>query len=140
MNKKEQALEIIKRLKNEYPDADCTLDYDDAWKLLVSVRLAAQCTDARVNMVTPALFEKYRTVEDFANAEISDVENLIHSCGFFRAKAKDIVEMCKKMIAEYEAEDHDELLGAPRQYGLTQNHKHLPEMQQIVDKIYNEYK
>ena len=66
MNKKELALEVIERLKNEYPDADCTLEYDQAWKLLVSVRLAAQCTDARVNVVVKGLFEKYPTVEALA--------------------------------------------------------------------------
>ena len=71
MTKKQRALEIINRLKTEYPDADCTLDYDQAWKLLVSVRLAAQCTDARVNMIVPTLFEKYPGVEALADAEIS---------------------------------------------------------------------
>ena len=64
MTKKQRTLEVIERLRKEYPDADCTLDYDQAWKLLVSVRLAAQCTDARVNLVTPALFERYKTLDD----------------------------------------------------------------------------
>ena len=74
MNKKELALEVIERLKNEYPDADCTLEYDQAWKLLVSVRLAAQCTDARVNVVVKGLFEKYPTVEALADAPVEDTD------------------------------------------------------------------
>ena len=73
MTKKQRALEIINRLKTEYPDADCTLDYDQAWKLLVSVRLAAQCTDARVNMIVPTLFEKYPGVEALADADVADM-------------------------------------------------------------------
>ncbi len=76
MTKKQRALEIIDRLKKEYPDADCTLDYDQAWKLLVSVRLAAQCTDARVNMIVPKLFEKYPSVETLADADVADIEKI----------------------------------------------------------------
>ena len=78
MNKKELALEVIERLKNEYPDADCTLEYDQAWKLLVSVRLAAQCTDARVNVVVKGLFEKYPTVEALAAADVADYGRSFH--------------------------------------------------------------
>ena len=77
MTKKQRALEIINRLKTEYPDADCTLDYDQAWKLLVSVRLAAQCTDARVNMIVPTLFEKYPGVEALADADVADIEEIV---------------------------------------------------------------
>ena len=84
MTKKQTTLEIIRRLKEAYPDADCTLDYEEAWKLLVSVRLAAQCTDERVNQVTPALFARFPTLEALAEAEPADVEPYIHSCGFFR--------------------------------------------------------
>ncbi len=109
MDKKEKALLAVNALKEKYPDSICSLNADNPLQLIIATRLSAQCTDARVNLVTPALFEKYRTVEDFANAEISDVENLIHSCGFFRAKAKDIVEMCKKMIAEFGGEVPDTL-------------------------------
>ena len=83
--------EIVARLEREYPLAECTLDYDDAYHLLVSVRLAAQCTDERVNQVTPALFERYPTVHDMAEANVEDVENYIRSCGFYHGKARDIV-------------------------------------------------
>ena len=99
MNKKELALEIIKRLKNEYPDADCTLDYDDAWKLLVSVRLAAQCTDARVNVVVPKLYEKFPTIEALAAAEVDEIEEIVRPCGLGRSKARDI-SLCMKMLVE----------------------------------------
>ena len=109
MDKKEKALLAVNALREKYPDSICSLNAENPLQLIIATRLSAQCTDARVNLVTPALFEKYKTVEDFANAEISDVENLIHSCGFFRAKAKDIVEMCKKMIAEYGGEVPDTL-------------------------------
>ena len=89
MNKKELALEVIERLKNEYPDADCTLEYDQAWKLLVSVRLAAQCTDARVNVVVKGLFEKYPTVEALAAADVADIEEIVRPCGLGKSKARD---------------------------------------------------
>ena len=107
MNKKEQALEIIKRLKNEYPDADCTLDYDDAWKLLVSVRLAAQCTDARVNIVTKDLFKKYPDVKSFADADQKQLECDIKSTGFYHNKAKNIIGCCKKLISEFDGKVPD---------------------------------
>ncbi len=109
MDKKEKALLAVNALKEKYPDSICSLNADNPLQLIIATRLSAQCTDARVNLVTPALFEKYKTVEDFANAEISDIENLIHSCGFFRAKAKDIVGMCRKMIDEYGGEVPDTL-------------------------------
>ena len=99
MNKKEQALEIIKRLKAEYPDADCTLDYDDAWRLLVSVRLAAQCTDARVNVVVQDLYEKFPTMEALAAADVDEIEKIVRPCGLGRSKARDI-SLCMKMLME----------------------------------------
>ena len=99
MNKKKHALEIIKRLKEEYPDAGCTLDYDDAWKLLVSVRLAAQCTDARVNVVVQGLYEKFPTMEALAAADVDEIEELVRPCGLGRSKAKDI-SLCMKMLME----------------------------------------
>lgn len=107
MDKKEKALLAVNALKEKYPDSICSLNAENPLQLIIATRLSAQCTDARVNLVTPALFEKYKTVEDFANADLSDVENLIHSCGFFRAKAKDIIGMCKKMIAEFGGEVPD---------------------------------
>ncbi|MBR3781114.1 MAG: endonuclease III [Clostridia bacterium] len=109
MDKKEKALLAVNALKENYPDSICSLNAENPLQLIIATRLSAQCTDARVNLVTPALFEKYKTVEDFANADISDIENLIHSCGFFRAKAKDIVGMCQKMIAEYDGKVPDTL-------------------------------
>ena len=99
MNKKKQALEIIERLKQEYPDAGCTLDYDDAWKLLVSVRLAAQCTDARVNVVVQDLYAKFPTMEALAAADVDEIEELVRPCGLGRSKARDI-SLCMKMLME----------------------------------------
>lgn len=101
MRKKQRALEVIERLKNEYPTADCTLDYDEAWKLLVSVRLAAQCTDERVNKVVPHLFEKYPTVDALAEAEEDDVEAIVRPCGLGRSKARDICACMKMLRDEY---------------------------------------
>ncbi len=99
MTKKARTLEIIDRLKKEYPDADCTLDYDDAWKLLVSVRLAAQCTDARVNIVVKDLFAKYPTVDALAKATPEEIEAIVKPCGLGKSKARDI-SACMRMIQE----------------------------------------
>ena len=99
MNKKKQALEIIRRLKEEYPDAGCTLEYDDAWKLLVSVRLAAQCTDARVNVVVQDLYGKFPTMEALAAAPVDEIEEIVRPCGLGRSKARDI-SLCMKMLME----------------------------------------
>ena len=104
MTTQELAYEVISRLKKEYPDADCTLDYDDAWKLLVSVRLAAQCTDARVNLVTKDLFKKYTSVKDFAQADLAELEQDIHSTGFYHNKAKNIIACCQKLLQDYNGE------------------------------------
>ena len=93
--------EIIARLEREYPMAECTLDYAEAYHLLVSVRLAAQCTDARVNMVTPALFERFPTVYDMAGAEPEEVEEYIRSTGFYHGKARDIVAAAKMLVSEF---------------------------------------
>ncbi|MCI8534486.1 MAG: endonuclease III [Hungatella sp.] len=99
MTKAELTLEIIKRLKKEYPDVGCTLDYDQAWKLLVSVRLAAQCTDARVNVVVEGLYEKYPDVNALANAPVEEIERIIRPCGLGRTKARDI-SACMKMLRD----------------------------------------
>ena len=99
MTKEELALQIIERLKKEYPDADCTLDYDQAWKLLVSVRLAAQCTDARVNVVVPGLFEKYPSIDALAEADVQDIEEIVRPCGLGKSKARDI-SGCMKMLRD----------------------------------------
>jgi len=99
---KEKVNHIIHTLKELYPDALCALHYQKDYELLIAVRLSAQCTDARVNLVTPALFEKYPTLEAMAQADIADVENIIHSCGFFRQKAKDIVTACQILLTEHQ--------------------------------------
>ena len=99
MRTKEQIDEIVRLLLETYPEADCTLDYGKDYELLFSVRLAAQCTDERVNKVTPALFERFPTLEAFAAADVEEVERYIHSTGFFRAKARDIVA-CAQVLLE----------------------------------------
>ena len=99
MRKKERALEIIERLKTEYPYTKCSLDYDMAWKLLVSVRLAAQCTDARVNVVVQELYKKFPDVEALANAPVEEIEEIVRPCGLGKSKAKDI-SGCMKVIHE----------------------------------------
>ena len=93
---------IIDALNIRYPDAICALHYEKDYELMIAVRLSAQCTDARVNLITPALFAAYPTLEAMANADIADVEKYIHSCGFFRQKAKDIVLACQMLICEYD--------------------------------------
>ena len=116
MTKKELALEVIKRLKTAYPDADCTLDYDQAWKLLVSVRLAAQCTDARVNVVVQDLFARYPSVAALAQAAPEEIEAIVKPCGLGKSKARDI-SACMKMLHEkYNdkvPEDFNALLSLP---------------------------
>lgn len=116
MTKKQLALEVIKRLKEAYPDAGCTLEYEEAWKLLVSVRLAAQCTDARVNVVVKGLFEKYPTVDALAAAEVSDIEAIVRPCGLGPSKARDISACMRMLRDEYGGkvpEDFNELLKLP---------------------------
>ena len=99
MRTQQQIDEIVRLLLAEYPLADCTLDWRKDYELLFSVRLAAQCTDERVNMITPALFERFPTLEAFAAADVAEVEKYVHSCGFYRAKARDIVA-CANVLLE----------------------------------------
>ncbi len=101
MRTAEQTAAIIAALEEEYPLAQCTLDYNEAWELLVGVRLAAQCTDERVNMVVPALFERYPTAQAMAQASPEDIEPYIHSCGFFRGKARDIVGAAQMLVEDF---------------------------------------
>lgn len=101
MTKKERALNAVEILKKEYPDAICSLTASNPFELLVAVRLSAQCTDARVNLVTPALFEKYKTLDDYANAKLEDVENIIKSCGFYKNKASSIIGMAKMVRDDF---------------------------------------
>lgn len=98
---KEKAREVIEILKNVYPEAPCALHYSKDYELMIAVRLSAQCTDARVNLVTPALFAAYPTLEAMANADIEKVEEFVHSCGFYRQKAKDIVLACQMLLEQY---------------------------------------
>ncbi len=95
MTKKERAYKACELLKKDYPEAVCQLNAETPFQLIVATRLSAQCTDARVNIVTPALFERFPTENELAEADIEEVENLIHSCGFYRAKAKDLIGMAK---------------------------------------------
>lgn len=99
MTKKQRTLEVIERLKKEYPVTDCTLNYDEAWKLLVSVRLAAQCTDARVNIVVEKLYEKFPDVNALAEAPVEEIEKIVHPCGLGNSKARDI-SACMKMLRD----------------------------------------
>lgn len=101
MRTQEQVNEIVRRLLAEYPEAVCSLDYGKDYELLFSVRLSAQCTDERVNQVTPALFARFPTLEAFAEADVAEVEELVHSCGFFRAKARDIVQCAVVLLDKY---------------------------------------
>ena len=101
MDRKERALAAVAALKKEYPDALCSLDFTSPFQLLAATRLSAQCTDARVNMVTPALFEAYPTAEAMARADVSHVEELIHACGFFRQKARDLVGMAQRIVEDF---------------------------------------
>lgn len=101
MKSKTDTTAIIERLKELYPDAICSLDYKKDYELLFSVRLSAQCTDARVNLVTPALFARYPTLEAFAEADVDEVGQYVHSCGFWRAKARDIVGSAKEILTRF---------------------------------------
>lgn len=116
MRTKKQIKEIIELLEAEYPLAECSLDYAEAWQLLVSVRLAAQCTDARVNLVTPALFAAYPNPEAMAKAKPEDIEPYIKSCGFYHGKARDIVAAAEMLVTQFGGkvpDNMDELLKLP---------------------------
>lgn len=116
MDKQELALVVIDRLKKEYPDAGCTLDYDDAWKLLVSVRLAAQCTDARVNVVVESLYAKYPDVNALAEATPEEIEEIVRPCGLGKSKARDISACMRMLCDEYDGkvpDDFNKLLKLP---------------------------
>ncbi|MBQ2931344.1 MAG: endonuclease III [Clostridia bacterium] len=114
--KKERVLNIIRIFDRVYGDADCTLEYKDPLQLLIATQLAAQCTDARVNLVTPALFKKYKTAQDFANADAEELSSIIRSTGFYRNKTKNIIACGKKLVADFGGkvpETMDELLALP---------------------------
>lgn len=116
MTKKQKAALAVAALEKEYPDALCSLTETEPYRLLIAVRLSAQCTDARVNLVTPVLFERFPTLEELALAPVEEVEEIIHSCGFFRAKARDIIGMCRMLVEQYDKKVPDsieELLKLP---------------------------
>ena len=100
MNRQKTA-RITELLKNEYPDAACSLTYEKDYELLIATRLSAQCTDARVNMVTPALFARYTSPQAFAEADVRELEGYIESCGLYKTKAADIIETCKRLVEVY---------------------------------------
>lgn len=109
MTKKQIALKAVEALKNEYPEAICSLEYTDPLQLLIATRLAAQCTDARVNIVTPALFERFKTAEDFASSNADEVAEYIKSCGLYKTKSRDIVEMAKMLVSDFGGEVPDNI-------------------------------
>lgn len=116
MTKKQRAEQIIERLSEEYPLADCTLAYDEAWKLVVSVRLAAQCTDARVNVVVKDLYDKYPSPQALAAASVEDIEAIVKPCGLGHSKARDIHKCMTMLVEEYDGrvpDDFDELMKLP---------------------------
>lgn len=116
MTKKQIALKAVEALKKEYPEAVCSLTYEDPLQLLIATRLAAQCTDARVNIVTPALFERFPTVDDFANATYEEVAEYIKSCGLYKTKSRDIVEMAKALNENFGGkvpDNIDDLISLP---------------------------
>ncbi len=109
MTKKERALTTVEILKKQYPDAVCSLNASNPFELLVAVRLSAQCTDARVNLVTPTLFQKYKTLDDYINADIKDVENIVKSCGFYKNKASSIIGMAKMIKEDFNSKVPDNI-------------------------------
>ncbi len=109
MKVKEKALFAVEALKKEYPDAICSLNASNEFELLVATRLSAQCTDARVNIVTPELFEKYKTLEDYAGASLEDVEAIVRPCGFYHTKARDIIAMAKMIIERFDGKVPDNI-------------------------------
>ena len=116
MTKKQRALEVIDRLKKEYPVAECSLEYDEVWKLLVEVRLAAQCTDARVNIVVKDLYVRFPDIKSLAEADVDEIEAIVKPCGLGRSKARDISACMKLLHEEYNdcvPDDLDELLKLP---------------------------
>ena len=104
MTKKERALEAVRRLTEKYPDAVCSLEYEKPYELLISTRLSAQCTDARVNIVTKDLFAKFPSLESFANADVTEIEEIVKPCGLYKTKAKSIKEMCTQIIEDFGGE------------------------------------
>lgn len=131
MTKKEIALSAVEALKKEYPDAVCSLTYTDPLQLLIATRLAAQCTDARVNLVTPALFERFKTAEDFADSTPEEVSEYIKSCGLYKTKSRDIVAMAKMLVEEFDGKVPDSIESLTKLPGIGRKTANL-----IVGDIY----
>ena len=125
MTKKEIALAAVQALKEEYPDAKCSLDYQTPLQLLIATRLSAQCTDARVNMVTPALFERFPDAESFARADASEVAPYIQSCGLYKTKSRDIVAMAKMIMEDFGGEVPDNIPDLTKLPGVGRNTANL---------------
>ncbi len=132
MRTKEQIDEILRCLERDYPLAECSLNFDEAWELLVGVRLAAQCTDERVNKVVPALFAAYPNAEAMAKAQPEDIEPYIHSCGFFRGKARDIVGAAMMLVTEFGGRVPDNMEDLLRLPGVGRKSANL-----ILGDVYN---
>lgn len=116
MRKKERAQAVIEALKKDYPQPSCALHYTKDYELMIAVRLSAQCTDARVNLITPALFTAYPTLEAMAGADLAHVEELVHSCGFYKHKARDIILACQQLLSRFGGkvpDNMDDLLSLP---------------------------
>ena len=126
MQEKERIAHIISELEKLYPQDLCSLQYRIPHELLIAVRLSAQCTDARVNQVVPALFAKYPSIEAFAEADVADVEEMVRSCGFYHTKARDIVEMCKMLRDEYGGVVPDSIEELTRLPGVGRKTANLP--------------
>ncbi len=109
MTKKERAYLIVEKMKELYPDAACSLKYKTPLQLLIAVILSAQCTDARVNLVTPALFERFPSLEDFCEADAEEIGKYIHSCGFYNSKSKNILAMCRMLKSDFGGEVPDNI-------------------------------
>lgn len=133
MTKKQRTDLVVSRLEKRYPDALCSLDYNLPHELLIATRLSAQCTDKRVNIVTKELFNKYHSISDFADAQVSDVENLINSCGLYKTKAKDIVAMSKMLLSDFDGEIPDTIEQLLKLPGVGRKTANL-----IVGDIYNQ--
>ncbi len=132
MTRKERGAEAVKLLKEKYPDAICSLEYKHPHELLIATRLSAQCTDKRVNIVTKTLFERFHSIDDFADAEISEIEEIIKPCGLYKTKAKSIKEMCIQLREEYNYTLPDTIEELTKLSGVGRKTANL-----IVGDIYN---
>lgn len=132
MTRKEKASEAVRLLKEKYPDAKCSLEYNHPHELLIATRLSAQCTDARVNIVTKDLFERFRSIDDFADADITEIEEIVKPCGLYKTKAKSIKEMCIQLRDEYDYILPDTIEELTKLSGIGRKTANL-----IVGDIYN---